>query len=80
MKREIYVFNDGEMKRKDNTLLFETESGKKYIPVEEINNIWFFGEVTLNKTFWILSHKKKFACIFLITMDIIVEHFIQGNI
>ncbi|MBU5425329.1 type I-B CRISPR-associated endonuclease Cas1b [Tissierella pigra] len=51
MKREIYVFNDGEMKRKDNTLLFETEEGKKYIPVEEINNIWFFGEVTINKTF-----------------------------
>lgn len=51
MKRDIYVFNDGEMRRKDNTLLFETESGKKYIPVEEVNNIWFFGEVTLNKTF-----------------------------
>lgn len=50
MRREIYVFNDGEMRRKDNTLLFETKDGKKYIPVEEINNIWFFGEVTLNKT------------------------------
>lgn len=49
MKREIYVFNNGEMRRKDNTILFETEEGKKYIPVEEINNIWFFGEVTLNK-------------------------------
>ncbi|NLM43429.1 MAG: type I-B CRISPR-associated endonuclease Cas1 [Clostridiales bacterium] len=51
MKREIYVFNNGEIKRKDNTILFETETGKKYIPVEEINNIWFFGEVTLNKSF-----------------------------
>lgn len=51
MRRDIYIFNDGEMKRKDNTLLFETENGKKYIPVEEVNNIWFFGEVTLNKTF-----------------------------
>ncbi|SHI82165.1 type I-B CRISPR-associated endonuclease Cas1b [Lutispora thermophila] len=51
MKRDIYVFNDGEIRRKDNTILFETETGKKYIPVEEINNIWIFGEVTLNKTF-----------------------------
>jgi CRISPR-associated protein Cas1 len=50
LKREIYVFNNGEMRRKDNTLLFETADGKKYIPVEEVNNIWFFGEVTLNKT------------------------------
>lgn len=51
MKREIYVFNDGEMRRKDNTLFFETEQGKKYIPVEEVNNIWFFGEITINKSF-----------------------------
>lgn len=51
LKRDIYVFNSGEMKRKDNTILFETETDKKYLPVEEINNIWFFGEVTLNKSF-----------------------------
>lgn len=50
MKKEIYIFNNGELRRKDNTLLFETEEGKKYIPVEEINNIWVFGEVTINKS------------------------------
>lgn len=50
MKREIYIFNNGELKRKDNTLFFETEEGKKYIPIEEINNIWIFGEVTINKS------------------------------
>ncbi|MCQ1529174.1 type I-B CRISPR-associated endonuclease Cas1b [Lutispora saccharofermentans] len=50
MKREIYIFNNGEMRRKDNTILFETEECKKYIPIEEINNIWFFGEVTINKS------------------------------
>lgn len=50
MKREIYIFNNGELRRKDNTLLFETEEGKKYIPVEEINNIWVFGELTINKS------------------------------
>ena len=42
MKREIYIFSDGKIKRKDNTILFETIEGKKYIPVEEINNIWFW--------------------------------------
>ena len=45
MKREIYIFNNGELRRKDNTLLFETEEGKKFIPVEEINNVWVFGEI-----------------------------------
>ena len=51
MKKTIYVFNDGEFKRKDNTLYFETEDGKKYIPVEDIKEIIVFGEVSLNKRF-----------------------------
>ncbi len=51
MKKNIYVFNDGEFKRKDNTIYFETEQGKKYLPIEDINDIFIFGEVTLNKRF-----------------------------
>lgn len=51
MKKTIYVFNDGEFKRKDNTLFFETEEGKKYIPVEDVKEIVIFGEVSLNKRF-----------------------------
>lgn len=50
MKKVLYIFNDGEIKRKDNTLLFETEDGKKYIPIEDINDIFVFGEVSLNKS------------------------------
>lgn len=51
MKKNIYAFNDGEFKRKDNTIYFETENGKKYLPIEDINDIYIFGEVTLNKKF-----------------------------
>lgn len=51
MKKTIYVFNDGEFKRRDNTLYFETEEGKKFIPVEDVSQIVVFGEVTLNKRF-----------------------------
>jgi CRISPR-associated protein Cas1 len=50
MKRTIYIFSNGEIKRKDNTLFFETEEGKKYIPVENIQEIFIFGEVSLNKS------------------------------
>ena len=46
MKKTIYVFNDGEFKRKDNTLFFETETGRKYLPVEDVKEILVFGEVT----------------------------------
>jgi len=51
MKKTIYVFNDGEFKRKDNTLYFESDEGRKYLPVEDVREIIVFGEVTLNKRF-----------------------------
>jgi len=51
MKKTVYIFSDGELKRKDNTLYFETEAGRKYLPVEDINEIAAFGEVTFNKKF-----------------------------
>ncbi|MGC8797024.1 type I-B CRISPR-associated endonuclease Cas1b [Thermodesulfovibrio sp.] len=49
MKRTIYIFSDGELKRKRNTLYFETEEGKKYIPVENTSELFIFGEVSINK-------------------------------
>jgi len=49
MKKTLYIFSDGELKRKDNTIYFETDTGKQYIPVEDTNEVMIFGEVTLNK-------------------------------
>ncbi|MFZ7103595.1 MAG: type I-B CRISPR-associated endonuclease Cas1b [Peptococcaceae bacterium] len=51
MKKTIYIFSEGELRRKDNTLYFATEAGKKYLPVEDINEIMAFGEVAFNKSF-----------------------------
>jgi len=50
MKETIYIFSSGVLKRKDNTLFFETKDGsKKFIPVEQIKEILVFGEVDINK-------------------------------
>jgi CRISPR-associated protein Cas1 len=49
MKKTIYIFSDGELKRKQNTLYFQSEKGKKYVPVENTSEIMVFGEVTINK-------------------------------
>jgi len=50
MKRTIYIFSSGELKRKQNTIYFEREKGgRKYIPVENTAEIMIFGEVTINK-------------------------------
>ncbi|NLL21821.1 MAG: type I-B CRISPR-associated endonuclease Cas1 [Firmicutes bacterium] len=65
MKKTIYVFNDGEFKRKDNTLYFETETEKKYLPVEDIKEIIVFGEVNLNKRLLEFLTKKEVILHFL---------------
>ena len=49
MKKTIYIFSDGELKRKENTLYFQSEKGKKYVPVENTSEIMAFGEITINK-------------------------------
>lgn len=67
MKKTIYIFNDGELKRKDNTLYFENDGTKKYIPVEDVKEIIVFGDVTLNKRFLEFLTKKE-----------IILHFLNG--
>lgn len=60
MKSRIFVFSDGELKRKENTLFFENEAGeKKFIPVEGTQELMIFGEVSLNKRFLEFTSKKE---------------------
>lgn len=48
--KTLHIFSSGELCRKDNTIFFESESGdKRYIPVEDTDEIFVFGEVTVNK-------------------------------
>ncbi len=43
------MFSSGRLKRKDNTICFDSdETGKKYIPVEQVDSISLFGEIDLN--------------------------------
>lgn len=51
MKKSLYIFQNGELRRKDNTLLFENEEGKRVIPIEDTNDIYIFGEVDVTKRF-----------------------------
>lgn len=50
MKKSLFIFTEGELKRKDNTLVYETEAGKRFLPVEDIKEIMAFGEVNFNKS------------------------------
>lgn len=49
MKKSLYITKSGEFRRKDNTLYFEDEEGnRKFIPVENVNDIFVFSEIDLN--------------------------------
>ncbi len=50
MKKTLYLFSSGTLKRKDNTLcLITTDDKKHYFPVSAISDIMVFGEVEINK-------------------------------
>ncbi|MBZ4650959.1 type I-B CRISPR-associated endonuclease Cas1b [Thermosipho sp. (in: thermotogales)] len=50
MKETVYIFSDGTLKREDNSLVFITKDNmKKHIPVENLKEIYVFGEVNINK-------------------------------
>lgn len=64
MKKTYYLFNPGELERKDNTLKFTPISedgsensvgGPRYLPVEDINEFYVFGSLRANSSlynFW----------------------------
>lgn len=49
MKQSWYFFKSGTLSRKDNSLVFESEGRKRFIPIEDTSDIYIFGEVDVNK-------------------------------
>ena len=45
MKRSYYIYNNGMLKRQDNSIAFVDENGeKRYIPIETVNEIYVMSE------------------------------------
>ena len=52
MKQSYYIYNSGDLQRKDNTLRFTSYEGEKRdIPVERISDIYVLSEMTFNTAF-----------------------------
>lgn len=52
MKQSFYIYNNGDLKRKDNTLRFISYDGEKRdIPIERISDIYVMSEMSFNTTF-----------------------------
>ncbi len=53
MKRDFFIFSNGRLHRKENTLFFTNNEGsKKAIPVETVRNLYVFGETDFNTKFF----------------------------
>ncbi len=46
-----YIFSIGELKRKDNSIVFKNEKGNVYLPIEDTKEIYCMNEVSLNTKF-----------------------------
>lgn len=52
MGQSFYVYNNGDLRRKDNTLQFTPcEGEKRDIPIERIDDIYVMSEMTFNTSF-----------------------------
>lgn len=52
MGQSFYVYNSGDLRRKDNTLQFiPSEGEKRDIPIERISDIYVMSEMTFNTSF-----------------------------
>ncbi len=49
MKRSYYIYNDGNLRRKDNSLTFTNEcKDKKDFPVEQVKDLYIMSEMSFN--------------------------------
>lgn len=50
--KDIFIFNNGRLKRKDSTIQFiDAEENKKILPIVQVENIHLLGEIDLNNSF-----------------------------
>ncbi len=45
---DLFITSSGELKRKDNTLIFKNEKIKKVFPINNIDSIYSYGEISIN--------------------------------
>lgn len=63
MFKDYYIFNNGRIKRKDNTIYFLNKDGsKRALPIEQVDKIHLFGEVDLNTK--LLNYISRYGVIF----------------
>lgn len=48
MKKDYYIFNSGELKKKDFNIVLITENESKIIPINTVSNIFIYSKIKMN--------------------------------
>lgn len=65
MKKTVYLYKSGTLSRKNDSLcLIEKNDNVHYLPIEQLDRIFVFGEVTLNKRVLSLLKKNEVSLLF----------------
>lgn len=62
--KPIYLYANGTLKQKDYSLCLVAEEEEIQIPIEQVEEIYCFGEVTLNKRLLQLLNTRKIPVLF----------------
>ena len=46
--KDYYIFKSGRISRKDNSIVLETSDGNVFIPINDIDSLYLFGEIDIN--------------------------------
>ncbi len=76
MKKSLYVYNGGQLKKQDNTLRYINETGEKRdLPVETISDIYIMSEMSLNTSLLNLISKQGICLHFFNYYDFYIGSF-----
>ncbi|MCF0260179.1 MAG: CRISPR-associated endonuclease Cas1 [Erysipelotrichaceae bacterium] len=64
MLNPLYLYKSGELKRKDNSLVFITEEEEILIPIEQIHTIYCFSDVIVNSRLLQILNKHGIGILF----------------
>ncbi len=78
MKQSFYIYNNGDLKRKDNTMEFTNKEGEGIL-IERISDIYVMSEMSFNTKFLNYVAHMGFRFIFSIITIFIQAVFIHGK-
>lgn len=80
-KKNYYILSEGILKRKENTIYFVNEKGKKPIPINKVYSIYAYGQITFSSQVMSLLSKNgvpihfSIIMVFIADLIILVKHY-----